>query len=159
MQLRCLNGAGRWIAGGVVTGLLAAGAACAQAQATAGVVKRVQGRVDLLRDGQTLPVAPGRVVLVGDRLVTGADGGVGLTLSDDTRLTAGPGSTLVITDYRFDSTTNEGGLLASLWKGTLHIVTGLIAKQQPQNVNVQTRNAMMGVRGTEFIVDTRGDGS
>ena len=43
--------------------------------------------------------------------------------------------------------------------GTLHVVTGLIARQQPQNVNVQTRSAMMGVRGTEFIVDTRGDGS
>ena len=154
----------RWKAG-VLAGAMAtvwagaAGMATAQGTAVAGMVKRVQGRVDLLRAGQTLAVAPGSVVQVGDRLVTGPDGGVGVTLGDDTRLTAGPGSTLVITDYRFDTTTQEGSLLATLWRGTLHVVTGLIAKQQPQNVNVQTRSAMMGVRGTEFIVDTRGDGS
>jgi len=132
-------------------------AASAQAADAAGIVKRLQGAVTLQRGGQSLPVAPGTAVQVGDRLVTGADGTVGITLADDTLLTAGPGSTLLINDFRFDSTTNEGGLLASLLKGTLHVVTGLIARQTPQNVNVQTRNALMGVRGTEFIVDARSD--
>jgi hypothetical protein len=79
-------------------------------------------------------------------------------MADDSLLTAGPGSTLVISEFRFNSTTHEGSFLATLLQGTLSMVTGLIAKQAPQNVNVQTRNAVMGVRGTEFIVDARGDG-
>jgi hypothetical protein len=139
--------------------LLAALWTCGTAAAadSAGVVKRMQGTVTLLRAEQRLAVAPGTAVQVGDRLVTGADSAVGLTMADDTLLTAGPGSTLVITEFRFNSTTNEGSLLATLLQGTLHVVTGLIAKQAPQNVNVQTRNAVMGVRGTEFIVDARGD--
>jgi hypothetical protein len=123
----------------------------------AGVVKRVQGSVAMQREGQTLPVAAGTPVQVGDRLVTGADGSVGLTMADDSLLTAGPASTLVVSRFRFDSTTNDGNMLIELLKGTLHFVSGLIAKQAPQNVNVQTRNALMGVRGTEFIVDTRAE--
>ena len=133
------------------------GLPAAATAADVGIVKRVKGTVALQRGEQTVPVSPGTAIQVGDRFVTGADGSVGVTLADDTLLTAGPASTLVITDFRFDSTTNEGGLLAQLLKGTLHVVTGLIAKQAPQNVNVQTRNAVMGVRGTEFIVDARGD--
>lgn len=129
----------------------------AAAADAAGVVKRVQGAVTLQRAGQSLPVAAGTPVQVGDRLVTGADGSLGLTMADDSLLTAGPASTLVISQFRFDSTTNDGNVLIELLKGTLHFVSGLIAKQAPQNVNVQTRNALMGVRGTEFIVDARGD--
>ena len=139
----------------LLAALLASGAAAAAD--AAGIVKRLQGGVTLQRDGQTLPLAPGTAVQVGDRLVTGPDGAVGLTMADDTLLTAGPGSTLVISEFRFNSTTNEGSLLATLLKGTLNMVTGLIAKQTPQAVNVQTRNAVMGVRGTDFIVDARGD--
>lgn len=135
--------------------VLAAGPA--QADGAAGIVKRLQGRVSLQRGSAAVPLVPGTAVQVGDRLVTGADGAVGITMADDTLLSAGPASTLVISEFHFDSTTNEGGLLAQLLRGTLHVVTGLIAKQQPQNVNVQTRNALMGVRGTDFIVDTRSD--
>ena len=143
--------------------LLAAlcGIGSAQAADPAGIVKRVQGAVTLQRAGQPVPIAPvtpGTAVQVGDRLVTGADGAVGLTMADDSLLTAGPGSTLVISEFRFNSTTHEGSFLATLLQGTLSMVTGLIAKQAPQNVNVQTRNAVMGVRGTEFIVDARGGG-
>jgi hypothetical protein len=140
-----------------VLALLTAVTLPAAAADAAGVVKRVQGAVTLQRAGQTLPVTAGTAVQVGDRLVTGGDGSVGLTMADDSQLTAGPASTLVISQFRFDSTTHDGNMLVELLKGTLHFVSGLIAKQAPQNVNVQTRNALMGVRGTEFIVDARGD--
>jgi hypothetical protein len=100
---------------------------------------------------------PGTLVQVGDRLVTGGDGAVGITLADDTRLTVGPSSRLLISAFGFDPATHEGRLLASLQHGTLHMVSGAIAKQAPQNVHVQTPNALLGVRGTEFIVDARGE--
>jgi hypothetical protein len=141
-----------WLAAAALAIALPATAADA-----AGIVKRVNGTVSLQRGGQTLNVAAGTAVQVGDRLVTGADGSVGLTMADDSLLTAGPASTLVVSQFRFDSTTNDGNMLVELLKGTLHFVSGLIARQAPQNVNVQTRNALMGVRGTEFIVDARGD--
>ncbi len=120
----------------------------------AGIVKRSLGTVTLERGGQVQAVRPGTVVRMGDVLRTGADGAAGITLSDDTLLTAGPGSELVISDYRFDPVSHDGKLLASLWRGTLGVVTGLIGKKAPENVNVQTRSLVLGVRGTEFIVET-----
>ena len=100
----------------------------------------------------------GTPVYVGDRVRTAADGAVGITLSDDTLLTAGPGSTLLINEFRFNTTTNDGNLLATLLKGTLSVVTGLIGKQAPQNVSFKTPTVVLGIRGTEFIIEARGDG-
>lgn len=139
----------------LVLAAVVAAAALPATAADAGIVKRLQGNITLQRAGQPVPVAPGTPVQAGDRIATGADGAVGLTMADDSLVTLGPSSTLVVSEYRFDSTTNEGGFIARLVKGTLHLVTGLIAKTQPQNVKVETRNAVMGVRGTEFIVDAR----
>lgn len=138
--------------------LSASPATRAAAMAPTGVVKRSAGQVVLLRAGQDQPVQPGLAVAAGDTLRTGPDGAVGITLSDDTLLTAGPNSELVITAYAFNPTTQEGSLLASLWRGTLSMVTGLIGKKSPEQVKVQTRTVVLGVRGTEFIVDA-GEGS
>ena len=122
----------------------------------AGIVKRSVGKVTLERAGQTLVVQPGQVVQVGDTLRTGPASAAGITLRDDTLLTTGPDSELQITAFAFDELTQDGNLLASLWRGTLSVVTGLISKRTPDNVKVQTRTVVLGSRGTEFIVDSTG---
>ncbi len=99
----------------------------------AGVVKRSQGTVTLERASQRLMVLPGQILLVGDTVRTGPASAAGLTLADDTLLTVGPDSELVITAFSFDATTDDGNLLASLWRGTLHVVTGLIGKKSPES--------------------------
>ncbi len=77
----------------------------------------------------------------------------GVTLADDSLLTAGHNSQLLINDFQFNTTTHEGGMLATLSKGSLHVVTGLIAKKTPEKVNFKTPSVVLGVRGTEFVVD------
>ena len=129
----------------------------AEVTAPAGKVKRSEGGVTVDHAGQLLPAPVGTPVFVGDRIRTASDGSVGVTLSDDTLLTAGPNSTLLINDFKFDTTTEEGGMLATLVKGTLSVVTGLIAKQQPEKVRFKTPNVVLGVRGTEFIIEARGE--
>jgi hypothetical protein len=54
--------------------------------------------------------------------------------------------------YTFDSTTHAGKFDASLKKGTLAVVSGKIVKQSPGAMRVRTPAAIMGVRGTEFVV-------
>lgn len=134
----------------------ATGQPAAAAPAAAGMVKRAAGAVTIERGGSGKPLAVGTVVLVGDTLRTGTDGAVGITLADDTLLTLGADSELVLSEYNFDSTTHDGGMLASLWRGTVAVVTGLIGKKAPEKVRVQTRTVVLGVRGTEFIVDAAG---
>jgi len=124
----------------------------------AGMIKRVTGTATVERAGVSLPAVVGMPLRTGDRVVTGTPGGVGVVLTDDTIVTAGAGSRLVLADLQFDATTHEGNILVRLLTGTLHFVTGLIGKQAPQNVKIETPTAVMGVRGTEFIVQTAGAG-
>jgi hypothetical protein len=137
--------------------------AAAQAQtppatdAPAGLVKRVLGSVTLERAGALQPAQPGLAVRNGDQLRTGAQSAAAITLADDTLLTAGADSHLVINAFAYDATTQDGNLLLQLWRGTLAVVSGLIAKKTPENMKVQTRTVVLGVRGTEFIIDARGD--
>ncbi len=137
-------------------GLLPQAASAAEAAPSIGMVKRLSGSVQLDRGGQVLTPQPGMSLLQGDRLRTGADGHAGVTLSDDSLLTAGPNSSLLISSFAFDSTTHDGQLQAKLGRGSLHVVSGLIAKKAPDKVNFQARSVVLGVRGTEFIIDIGG---
>ena len=139
----------------LITGLsmLAAASLCFGAENYAGVVKTVRGSASVERASSTVALAPGARVNQGDRLLTGADGSVGVTMRDDTLLTLGPGSVLTLDSYGFDPKTHDGNFLASLTRGVLSVVTGLIAKRSPDAFAVKTRISTMGVRGTEFIVE------
>ncbi len=149
-----------WIAAVGALLLAAAPAGSLAGDVPAGVVKRSAGSVTLLRGGTApgLALAVGQPVQVGDVVRTGGDGRVGITLADDTLLAAGPNSELVLSEFAFNATTQDGGMLLSLWRGTLSMVTGLLARKAPEKVNVQTRTVVLGVRGTEFIVDA-GEGA
>jgi len=61
----------------------------AQQPPVAGVVKNLTGTVAVVRAGQPVPVTPGQPIAEGDTVRTGADGRLGLTLKDGTRLSLG----------------------------------------------------------------------
>jgi hypothetical protein len=125
----------------------------ALAQDYAGVVKTTKGTTSVDRGGKQIAVTPGIQLHQGDRIITGNNGYLGITMRDDTLLTLGPGTALTLEGYSFDPKTHDGNFLASLSKGMLSVVTGLIAKRQPDSFAVKTRVSTMGVRGTEFIIE------
>lgn len=125
----------------------------AAAEEYAGVVKTARGSAFAERAGARVVLPPGAKVNAGDRIVTAADGYLGMTMRDDTLLTLGPGTVLSLDSYRFDARTHDGNFLASLSKGVLSVVTGLIARRSQDAFVVKTRVSTMGVRGTEFIVE------
>jgi hypothetical protein len=133
---------------GVLCAALWAGEAAAQ---DAGRVKTVKGTVYIERGGQRELALVGSGVRQADTLVTGADGAVGVTLADDTLLSAGPNSVLVIERFVYDAN-QPGSVETALTKGTLAVVSGRIAKQAPDAMRVKTPSAILGVRGTEFVV-------
>jgi len=136
---------------GVVVAVLGTTLAGAQ---EAGHVKVAKGAVQIERAGQQVPATLGAVVQAGDVVVTGADGSVGITFLDNSLLSAGPNSVLAIDRFAFDSTTHQGSFESSLKKGTLAVVSGKLAKQSPDAMKVKTPAAVLGVRGTEFLVRT-----
>ena len=130
----------------------AAGVAVAANAADIGQIKVAKGPVSIERSGQTLPGDVGARLQPADVLKTGADGSVGVTMSDNSLLSVGPNSVLALDRYEFDSTTSEGKFDASLQKGSLAVISGRIAKQSPDAMKVRTPSTILGVRGTEFAV-------
>ena len=122
-----------------------------------GTVKTVHGSVTLV-SGQTRRAAvEGGAVRQGDQIVTGADSSAALALRDGTVVSVGPNSAAYLSYYRFESTTNDGNVTLSLIKGSLRVVTGLITRAAsesgPAKVKVTTPTAVIGVRGTDVVVD------
>lgn len=117
-----------------------------------GQVKVTSGAVHIQRGSERLPAAVGDRVHVSDTVVTGSDGSIGITFTDNTLLSAGPNSTLVLERYAFNSTTHDGKFDARLDRGSLAVVSGKIAKQSPDAMVIKTPSSLLGVRGTEFLV-------
>ena len=131
---------------------LVAGFGLAAHAADIGQIKSTKGQVSIVRGGQTLPGEAGAKLQAADVLKTGADGAVGVTMSDNSLLSVGPNSVLALDKYEFDSTTSQGQFDASLQKGSLAVISGRIAKQSPDAMKVRTPSSILGVRGTEFVV-------
>jgi hypothetical protein len=132
--------------------MVATGAAYA-AGGEAGMVKEVKGNATIERNEQKLAAEPGVKVLVSDRVVTGTGSSVGITLRDGTLLSVGQNSTLNLNKFAFDSSTNKGALDASLKRGTLAVVSGKLSKTSPDAVVYRTPTSILGVRGTEFVLE------
>ena len=120
-----------------------------------GQVKISRGTVTIDRAGRSLPAATGTRLQTSDVVRTGSDGSVGITMTDNSLLSAGPNSVLALDRYEFDSTTNQGRFDASLRRGTLAVVSGRLAKQSPDAMTLATPSAILGVRGTEFAVSVQ----
>lgn len=120
--------------------------------ADAGRVKTSKGTVTIDRAGQRLPATVGMPVQEKDVLSTGADGSVGISFTDNSMLSAGPNSVLILDKYAFDAASGKGALEANLARGTLAAVSGKMVKASPESMKIRTPAAIMGVRGTEFVV-------
>jgi len=120
-----------------------------------GQIKVSKGSVSIERAGQSLRGDVGTRLQDSDIVKTGADGSVGITMTDNSLLSAGPNSVLALDRYEFDPTTNAGRFDASLQRGTLAVVSGRLAKQSPDAMTLRTPSATLGVRGTEFVITAR----
>ncbi len=117
-----------------------------------GLVKVSRGSVHIERAGASLAAAVGTPLQPADVIVTGADGAAGITFTDNSVVSVGPGSEFSIDRYRFDSTTYAGEFEGTLRRGRLAAVSGKLVKQAPEAMRIRTPSAVMGVRGTEFLV-------
>jgi len=117
-----------------------------------GLVKVSSGDVQIQRGAAKLPATVGAGLQTLDVIVTGADGSAGITFSDNSLVSIGPNSVFAIEKYQFDSTTYAGEFEGNLKQGRLAAVSGKMVKQSPESMKIRTPSAIMGVRGTEFLV-------
>jgi hypothetical protein len=124
----------------------------AQQPAAAGHIKVVTGSAFIVRQNTTLPAKPGDAVYAIDTLKTDADGTLGMTLMDDTRLSLGPSSEVRLERYVFAPAEGGLGMVLNFVRGVAAYVSGRMAKLAPDAIRLETPAAIVGVRGTTVAI-------
>lgn len=126
----------------------------ADTDGTIGVVRNSAGSATVTRGENVLPATTGTRLHTGDTLGTGPDGSLGVILRDDSSLSLGPSSSLVLQDFLFSPSEGKFSLLVRLSRGTMAYLSGLIGKLAPEKARFETPTATIGIRGTHFAVMT-----
>ena len=91
-----------------------------------------------------------------DGLRTGADGHLGVTLKDDTRISLGPQSEMRLSRFQFSPAEGQLALVLRLLRGSAAFVSGRIAGLRPEAVAIETPHTIVGVRGTHLAMRVEG---
>jgi hypothetical protein len=124
---------------------------------SAGMVVASRGEVIALSNGGSRELKQGNFIYVKDEIMTTNRSFVVLQFEDGAKVTVRPDSTLIIEVYLYNGDLDDEAEL-NLVSGGLRVITGAMAKTNPENYKVRTPVALMGVRGTEFSIILCGEG-
>jgi hypothetical protein len=127
------------------------------ASPTIATVQKVSGMAAIVRQGQTISATIGLEIWENDTLRTGPDGSIGVIFNDDTLLSLGPGSALVIDKFVFAPREGKFSIVLRMIRGTAAYLSGLISKLAPDSAHFETPTASIGIRGTKFVVKVEGN--
>ena len=117
----------------------------------AGVTGAVQGAVSLdspARKTSIDQVASGEDVVMGDAVATRAKSRLQIMLLDQTAITMGENASLVIDEFVYDPDNASSALSASVTQGAFRLITGGVARSNPDGTKVKLPNAVLTIRGT-----------
>jgi len=120
-----------------------------------GKTKTGRGNVVVIRSGKEIPINIGDKLYQKDIIRTGADSSVGIIFEDNTILSVGPKSEIVIDEYVFAHEKGMLSMITRMVKGTASYISGIIGRQSPESVKFQTPDATIGIRGTQFLVKVK----
>jgi hypothetical protein len=128
----------------------------AVAEDSSGMVVASRGEVIALSNGGSRELKQGDFIYVNDEIMTSNRSFAVLQFTDGAKVTVRPDSTLIIEQYLYAGNADDEATL-NLVSGGLRVITGAMAKSNPENYKVRTPVALMGVRGTEFSIMLCGD--
>lgn len=132
--------------------LLIAFSASAWAQETIGFVKTVSEDAMVIDAGKYVLARVGTPVKQGSVLKTGPGGSMGITFKDNTVMSFGPDTELTVDEFLYVPTKGELKFSASIARGTLQIVSGVIARLKPGSAFLKTPAGTIGMRDAHFLV-------
>lgn len=126
--------------------------AFAQGALVIGRIKSTAGSVSVVRQSGTVAAQAGQPLFQTDSIRTGADGRVGITLKDETRLALGPNSDVRVEQFLYSPGQGSLRMVIRVARGVVAYVSGRIAKLAPDAVRLETPSAILGVRGTRMVI-------
>ena len=125
--------------------LLSAVSAVAQ-DTVIGHIKTVQSEASIQVGDKNIKALPGMPVQTGYVLKTGPQGSMGVTFRDNTMMSFGPNTELVVDEYLYAPGKGELKLGATMARGTVQYISGVIAKLKPDAVQLKTSAGIIGDR-------------
>ncbi len=139
------------LAGPLAPGQYAQAGSAPSASPPVGRVDKVEGNASVVRNGVTIVLNAGDVVLKGDVVQTGANAALGIVFSDGTAFSLAANARMVLNDFVYDAGASNNSALVSLVQGSISFVAGQVAKTG--DMRVDTPVATMGIRGTAVLVE------
>lgn len=122
-----------------------------------GVVKSIKNTAFITRNGVPLAASTGMEIRNGDVIKTGSDGSIGLIFMDDTVVSMGPKSHIVVEEFLFEPVEGKLSFITQMIQGSVSFLSGQIAKLAPGSARVEIPAATIGVRGTHVLVQVEGE--
>ncbi|OGP91352.1 MAG: hypothetical protein A2156_02090 [Deltaproteobacteria bacterium RBG_16_48_10] len=129
----------------------------ADPSSTVATVQKVSGMATVVKQGRTISAKIGLEIYQNDTLRTGRDGSIGVVFNDDTLLSLGPESILVIDEFVFAPRQGKFSIAIRMLKGTVAYFSGLISKLAPESAHIETPTSSIGIRGTKFVARVEGE--
>ncbi|TNE33677.1 MAG: VWA domain-containing protein [Alphaproteobacteria bacterium] len=109
-------------------------------------------------DGTTDELVQGSSVFQGDILQTGDGGAFTVVFADDTKFSMGENGRAVLDEMIYNPSTESGTFGMSLLQGVFSVVSGKIAHDNHDNVDIRTPVGTIGIRGTHWAGHVRAIG-
>ena len=117
-----------------------------------GKVTEEKGSSEIIRNKSKIDAKINTGIESMDNVQT-ANGVIGITFEDDTKVRVTEHSKLIIDDFVYDPKSKGAGKLAMrVALGTVRYASGSIAKENNKNVDIKTPTATIAVRGTAFTM-------
>ncbi len=101
-------------------------------------------------DGTSEEMVEGAAVYQGDVIETAAGSSFTIVFADDTQFSMGENGRTVLDEMIYNPSAGSGKFGVSLLQGVFSLVSGQIAKDNPENVDVRTPVGTIGIRGTSW---------
>ncbi len=122
----------------------------------AGQITEVVGSATIVRaDGTKVPATVGTAVFPGDVVETTADGAVNILFADNTTFAISESARLSVDEFHYNASEQEGSSFFSMLQGVFVYTSGMIGKNDPGNVNIETPVGSIGIRGTVVAGDIK----
>ena len=135
----------RWAPALLLFGLLAVQSSAADAESRIGTATSTKPDAEGVIGANSQTLSPGTELYANETVRTGSVGRADLVLLDNTNLTVGPTSEVLLDKFVYDRTGSSGSVILQATRGAFRFVTG---SQDHRAYKVSTPYGSLGVRGT-----------
>jgi hypothetical protein len=117
-----------------------------------GTVAELEGTADVGRAGVWTPASIGAAIQPGDTLRTGSPGRLAVVFQDDSVVTVGEDTELVVDEQVFERDAGIARSVMHLLRGRIRALVSEYYERRGTEFRIETETAVVGVRGTEFVI-------